>query len=258
MQGSQLKLHHIKKQFGTGQDCLTVLEDIDFVVDKGDFVSIVGGSGCGKSTLLRIIAGLEKTTEGYVEKDGVKIEKPSVNVGVVFQEDRLLPWLNVEQNVMFGMSGNVNKHEKRELAQKYPELVGLKENGKMLPNQLSGGMKQRVNIARALINRPQILLLDEPFSALDAFTRMSLQDELIRIWKTDNTTMIIVTHDIDEAVYLGQKVVVMSSKPGKVKSIYNIELARPRVRTDADFGYYRNKIYNDFFTPVVRDESYVI
>lgn len=258
MDRAQMEINHIKKQFVTGDEILDVLEDISFSVKSGDFISIVGGSGCGKSTLLRILAGLEKQTEGSIKKDGIDITAPSVDVGVVFQEDRLLPWLTVEQNVMFGVSKKLSKQELQELADKYIELVGLSSSKKMLPKQLSGGMRQRVNLARALINQPEVLLLDEPFSALDAFTRMSLQDELLNIWKNNKTTIIIVTHDIDEAVYLGQRVVVMSPKPGKIKNIYTIELTHPRERTSNDFVYYRNKVFNDFFPPVIRDEDYVI
>lgn len=254
----ELEISHVSKEFDMAGEKLTVLQEVDFSARKGDFISIVGGSGCGKSTLLRIIAGLEQPTSGFVSVEGEKVVHPSVQVGVVFQEDRLLPWLNVEQNVSFGISEKKSKSEKKELAEEYMELVGLKDYRKMLPKQLSGGMKQRVNIARTLINRPKILLLDEPFSALDAFTRMNLQDELIKIWKRDNATMILVTHDIEEAVYLGQKVVVMSAKPGIVKAEHNIRLARPRIRTEENFVYYRNLIYKDFFEKKEKIEDYAI
>lgn len=244
-----IEIKNVSKQYKNGRETLTVLNDVNFNIDEGDFVTIVGGSGCGKSTLLRLIAGLEKPSSGTVKKDGQIIEKPSVSSGIVFQEDRLLPWLNVKKNVIFGISGHLPKGEKEDLADQYIELVGLKGCQKMLPQQLSGGMKQRVNIARALINKPEILLLDEPFSALDAFTRISLQQELIRIWETDKTSMLMVTHDIDEAVFLSNRVVGLSSKPACVKNIYDIELARPRNRTSDDFLYYKNKIYRDFFAP---------
>lgn len=244
-----IEIKNVSKQYKNGREALTVLNNVNFNIDEGDFVTIVGGSGCGKSTLLRLIAGLEKPSSGTIKKDGQIIEKPSVSSGIVFQEDRLLPWLNVKKNVIFGISGHMSKGEKSDLANQYIELVGLKGCQKMLPQQLSGGMKQRVNIARALINKPEILLLDEPFSALDAFTRISLQQELIRIWETDKTSMLMVTHDIDEAVFLSNRVVGLSAKPACVKNIYDIELARPRNRTSEDFLYYKNRIYRDFFAP---------
>lgn len=244
-----IEINNVSKQYKNERNTLTVLNNVNFNIDEGDFVSIVGGSGCGKSTLLRLIAGLEKPSSGTVKKDGKIIEKPSVSSGIVFQEDRLLPWLNVKKNVIFGISEHMSKGEKEDLADHYIELVGLKGCQKMLPQQLSGGMKQRVNIARALINKPEILLLDEPFSALDAFTRISLQQELIRIWETDKTSMLMVTHDIDEAVFLSNRVVGLSAKPACVKNIYDIELSRPRTRTSDDFLYYKNKIYKDFFAP---------
>lgn len=255
-----ITIENIRKEYTLDTETLTVLNDVNLTIADGDFIGIVGGSGCGKSTLLRLLAGLERPTSGSVKKNGTEIEKPSVDVGVIFQEDRLLPWLNVEKNVMYGISKQMTKAEKRDLAQQYMELVGLKEYRTMLPAQLSGGMKQRVNIARALINRPQVLLLDEPFSALDAFTRMSLQQELIRIWETDKTSMMIVTHDIDEAVFLSNRVVVLSAKPARVKNIYEIDLTRPRHRTGDNFIYYKNMIYKDFFEKAdpVKKPEYVI
>ncbi|MCI7180328.1 MAG: ABC transporter ATP-binding protein [Lachnospiraceae bacterium] len=246
---SIIQIEHVSMAYEIEKEKLTVLNDVNFDIYEGDFVSIVGGSGCGKSTLLRLIAGIERPVCGSVKKDGKEILQPSVDVGVVFQEDRLLPWLNVKKNVMFGISSKMTKSEKSDLADWYIELVGLKDYQKLLPKQLSGGMKQRVNIARALINRPEILLLDEPFSALDAFTRINLQQELIRIWETNKTSMLMVTHDIEEAVYLSNRVVVLSTKPACVKNIYDIELGRPRNRTEQDFLYYKNKIYKDFFKP---------
>jgi sulfonate transport system ATP-binding protein len=255
---SIITIEHVGMEYELEKDKLTVLNDVNFDICEGDFVSIVGGSGCGKSTLLRLLAGIEQPTYGVVKKDGNEIKKPSVDVGVVFQEDRLLPWLNVKKNVMFGISAKMTNAEKSDLADQYIELVGLKEYQKMLPKQLSGGMKQRVNIARSLINKPEILLLDEPFSALDAFTRMNLQQELIRIWETDKTSMLMVTHDIEEAVYLSNRVVVLSTKPACVKNIYDIELGRPRNRTEQDFLYYKNMIYTDFFEPEEKRIEYVI
>lgn len=256
----ELQINHIEKHFPMQNKTgfLEVLKDINFTVNKGDFICIAGGSGCGKSTLLRLIAGLETPDNGSVLLHGTPVQKPSVNIGFIFQENRLLPWLNVEKNVMFGISGNYSKQEKKTLAEQYLELVGLQEYRTLLPQQLSGGMKQRVNIARTLVNKPEILLLDEPFSALDAFTRMKLQEELIHIWQKNHTTMLLVTHDIDEAVYLGNQVIVMSAKPGVIKNVHNIQLPRPRIRTDENFLYYRNQIYQDFFGKEEKEEDYVI
>lgn len=259
-QETTLQIEHVGKQFPlpNNEGFLDVLKDIDFNVNKGDFICIAGGSGCGKSTLLRLISGLETPDTGAILHNGTPIKKPSVNIGFVFQENRLLPWLTVEKNVMFGISGNYSKKQKKNLAEQYLELVGLQEYRSLLPDQLSGGMKQRVNIARTLINNPDILLLDEPFSALDAFTRMKLQEELIQIWEKNHTTMILVTHDIEEAVYLGNQVIVMSAKPGIIKNIHKIQLPRPRIRTDENFLYYRNQIYQDFFGKEEKYEDYVI
>jgi len=253
-----ISIEHVGMDYEIEKEKLTVLNDVNFEIPKSDFISIVGGSGCGKSTLLRLIAGIERPTRGIIKKDGEEIKKPSVDVGVVFQEDRLLPWLDVKKNVIFGISKKMSKAEKSDLADQYIELVGLKDYQRMLPKQLSGGMKQRVNIARSLINKPEILLLDEPFSALDAFTRINLQQELIRIWETDKTSMLMVTHDIEEAVYLSNRVVVLSSKPACVKNIYPIELGRDRNRTDQDFVHYKNLIYKDFFQTKEKTMEYEI
>lgn len=244
---ADVKITNIRKTFKINSETIEVLNNIDLNIKPGEFISIVGSSGCGKSTLLKIIVGLGKASSGEVTLDGQKVTKPTIECGMVFQEARLLPWLTVEQNIEFGISKKINMLEKKKLIADHIKLVGLKGFEKAIPSQLSGGMQQRVSIARALINRPGVLLLDEPFGALDALTRINMQNEILRIWETEKTTMILVTHDIDEAIYLGDRVVVMSSRPGTIKKIVPVELARPRDRTNPDFFSIRKKIYAEFF-----------
>lgn len=242
-----VEIKSVKKVFELQEGPLEVLRDVNLTIHDGEFISIVGGSGCGKSTLLKLIEGLDTTTEGVIYIDGQKVERPTSNVGIIFQESRLFPWSSVEKNIEFGIVKDMPKKEKRRMIAQHIELVGLQGFEKALPNQLSGGMQQRVSIARTLINQPKVLLLDEPFGALDAFTRINMQQEILRLWEREKTTMILVTHDIDEAIYLGDRVVIMSSKPGVVKDIVPVKLARPRERTSADFAYIRKKVYEQFF-----------
>ncbi|WP_455714697.1 ABC transporter ATP-binding protein [Anaerosporobacter sp.] len=243
-----VEIKSVKKVFQLQEGDLEVLNDVSLTINDGEFISIVGGSGCGKSTLLKLIEGLDSTTEGEIYIDGQKVERPSSNVGMVFQESRLIPWSNVEKNIAFGIVKNIPAQERRRLISEHINLVGLQGFEKALPSQLSGGMQQRVSIARTLINQPKVLLLDEPFGALDAFTRINMQQEILQIWEKEKTTMILVTHDIDEAIFLGDKVVIMSNKPGEVKDIIPVKLPRPRVRTSSDFAYIRKKVYDHFFS----------
>lgn len=224
------------------QETLTALDHINLSIAPGEFASIVGASGCGKSTLLRIIAGLEKPTLGEVVCDGKPVTGTSEKRGLVFQNHALFPWLTVWDNVLFGLKSTGRLKEKTQLAQQLLEQVGLEKFKKSYPNQLSGGMSQRVALARALTTEPDILLLDEPLGALDAFTRMNIQDALIDLWKTREKTMLLITHDVDEAIYLSQKVIIMSPRPGRVIETLKIDLAYPRNRSDANFTYYRNYI----------------
>ena len=240
-----LKIEHLNKQFDVDGNTINVLKDINLEIEEGEFITIVGHSGCGKSTLLKIIAGLETLSSGTALKFGKPIDGPAPDTGMVFQEHRLLPWLKIKDNVSFGL-GHLTKTEQEELVTKHIELVGLNGFENAYPSQLSGGMSQRAAIARGLAANPKILLLDEPFGALDALTRIQLQQELLRIWKEEKTTMIMVTHDIDEAIYLGQRVVVMSARPGEIKEIINIETAN-KVRGSSDFSYYKKKIFHHFF-----------
>lgn len=221
------------------------LDHIDLNVRRGEFVSIVGTSGCGKTTLLRIMAGLEGEYTGTVRLEGRPITGPGIDKGVVFQDHRLLPWLTIEDNVGFGLVRRPAK-ERREIVKKYLNLVGLGKFGKAYPGHLSGGMAQRAAIARALVNNPKILLLDEPLGALDALTRRYMQQELEKIWSRERTTMVMVTHDVDEAIYLSDTIVLMSSRPGRVKKVIPVPLARPRNREHPDFLAIERELLGDF------------
>ena len=254
-----IEIRNVKKVFPIKNSTIEVLKNVDLKISDGEILSIVGGSGCGKSTLLRIISGLDNATDGEVIIDGKKVDGSSKkDIGVVFQEPRLFPWSTVEKNIEFGITDKLTKEEKKERVKYYIDLVGLTGFEKALPHQLSGGMQQRVNIARSLINDPKALLLDEPFGALDAFTKINLQNEVLKIWEQKKTTLIIVTHDIDEAIYMGNRVVVMSSKPGVVKKEIPVELPRKRNRTGTDFAYIRRKIYKEFFEETEELAEYVI
>lgn len=220
-----LELERVTKSFGD----LVALDAIDLRVEEGEIVSLVGPSGCGKSTLLRVIAGLDAAHRGPVRIDGKAVSGPTPDVGVVFQEPRLFPWLTVRRNIGFGLSPRPPKPDLDRIDE-LGRRVGLGAFLESLPKELSGGMAQRCAIARALVTRPRILLMDEPFSALDAFTRMRLQDLILEIWGEYRTTMLLVTHDIDEAVYLSDRIIVMSERPGRIKAEIRVDLPRPRER----------------------------
>ena len=227
----------------SGEDVLA-LNGFSLDIEPGSFVSLIGPSGCGKSTLLRIIGGLDRATKGELYIDGKEIKKPGSDRGFAFQGSNLFPWLTVEKNIAFGLKArHIFKEHKREV-QEYIKLVGLEGFEKSYPHQLSGGMQQRASLARALVGHPSVLLLDEPLGALDAFTRMNLQDEIIDIWKKHNMTMLMVTHDVDEAVYMSDQVVVMSARPSKVEAVIDIDLPRPRARAQDTFQEYRTRILN--------------
>lgn len=243
-----LEINNLHKQYQVNGEPLTILDNVSLSIKPGEFVSIVGSSGCGKSTLLRLIIGLENDYRGDILLDGNRIVGPSLERGIVFQEHRLFPWLNVEQNIAVGLLNNteLTEAEKHRSIKQHIELVGLQGFETAYPYQLSGGMSQRVAIARALVNRPEVLLLDEPFGALDAFTRSYLQQELQRIWQEEGITMIIVTHDVEEAVYLGDRVVVMEPKPGRIKTVLDVDLPRPRNRNSYQFSTIRDRVYREF------------
>jgi sulfonate transport system ATP-binding protein len=252
-----LVLQHVSKRFAAKGTDVLALQDISLTIRPGEFVSIVGASGCGKSTLLRIIAGLETASGGIVELDGKELSRPGCDRGLIFQEHRLLPWLTVWDNIAFALR-SANTPEVRESIHAHIKLVGLTGFEKAYPHQLSGGMAQRTAIARALVKRPQVMLLDEPFGALDALTRIQLQQEILRIWQTERTTMILVTHDIDEAIYLGDRVLIMSNRPGTVKKTIHVDLPRPRQRGDLAFVRIRKAIYQEFFAEEEALADYVI
>jgi NitT/TauT family transport system ATP-binding protein/sulfonate transport system ATP-binding protein len=243
-----LEIKGLNKQYQVRGESLSVLEDISLSIKPGEFVSVVGSSGCGKSTLLKLIIGLEDDYQGEMLLDGNRLVGTSLERGIVFQEHRLFPWLTVEQNIGIGLLNNtkLTDEEKRKSIQDHIELVGLKDFASAYPYQLSGGMSQRVAIARALVNRPEVLLLDEPFGALDAFTRAYLQEELQRIWEKEGITMILVTHDVEEAVYLGDRVVVMQPRPGRIKRIVDVPLARERNRASAAFAAIKEEVLSEF------------
>jgi sulfonate transport system ATP-binding protein len=241
-----LKIEHVSKSFQIDGTDVEVLRDIDVTIQDGEFVSIVGASGCGKSTLLKMIVGLETTEKGQILQGDRVVKKTSVDVGMVFQEARLYPWNSVEKNIEFGITSDMSKEEKAELVQKQIELVGLKGFEKAFPRQLSGGMQQRASIARALVGNPKLLLLDEPFGALDAFTRINMQNEILRIWEHEKCTMVLVTHDIDEAIFLSDRIVILSERPGKIKEIIPVNLPRPRDRSNNLFLEIRKKILTSF------------
>ncbi len=241
-----LEIRDLHKNFYIKGQKLEVLSGVNLNVQDGELVAIVGASGCGKSTLLKLIITLEPISSGEILLDGEPVNGPSPKCSMIFQEARLFPWLTVRQNIEFVIPDSVPKEKKREMVEYYTNLVGLSEFMNAVPNQLSGGMQQRVSIARALATRPQLLLLDEPFGALDAFTRMNMQNEVLRIREQDKTTMIIVTHEIDEAIYLSNRVVIMGKNPGVVKRIVPVDLPFPRDRTSAEFLEIRGEIMKEF------------
>ncbi len=242
-----LTINKLNKHYRVKDKNLHILDNVSLSIRPGEFVSIVGSSGCGKSTLLRLIIGLEGDYQGEILLDGKPISGTSLDRGIVFQEHRLFPWLTVEQNVGLALQNStLSASEKQRSIQEHIELVGLRGFEKAYPYQLSGGMSQRVAIARGLVNRPEILLLDEPFGALDAMTKYKLQKELQHIWETEGITMILVTHDVEEAVYLGDRVVIMEPRPGRIKRIVPVPLERPRNRLDLEFVRIKEKILGEF------------
>lgn len=256
----EIRVEGVVKQFFQ-QDApdVVALSGIDLTIKAGEFVSLIGPSGCGKSTLLRLIAGLNGPDRGNLYIDNEKIDKPSSERGLVFQNPMLFPWLNVHDNVAFGLRARKLYKQNREEVDKFIDLVGLAAFHKSYPHQLSGGMAQRVSLARALVNRPKVMLLDEPLGALDAFTRMNMQDELIRLWQERKTTMIMVTHDVDEAIYLSDRVIVMTPRPGKIEKCIDVKLSRPRDRSNPEFLATRTKILEILhFAGNVKEPSYYL
>ncbi|MEF9954336.1 MAG: ABC transporter ATP-binding protein [Clostridium sp.] len=214
-----------------------VLENINIDIEKNEFVCLIGPSGCGKSTLLRVIAGLQASTGGEVLFDGEKHTKPGNHIGMVFQNYSLMPWLTTEDNIRLGLDfKRISKKEKDEIVSQYLDLINMKSFAKSMPHELSGGMQQRVAIARTLAADPEVVLMDEPFGALDAYTRILLQKELLNIWEKDKKTIIFVTHSVDEAIYLADRIILMSKDKGKIVKEIKIDMPRPRERSDRRYG----------------------
>lgn len=222
------------------------LSNINLEVYENEFLCFLGPSGCGKSTLLEIIAGLQQQTDGEVYFENRLHLKPSKEIGFVFQDASLFPWRTIIDNIAFGLEiSGFSKKERYEIASDYLKLVGLAGFEKKYPHQLSGGMRQRAGIARALANKPKVLLMDEPFSAVDHLTRLQLQEDVLEIFQKQKTTIVFVTHDVSEAVYLADRIVLFTPRPGKIKNIYNVKVPRPRNRDDKQLIDLQNRIYNE-------------
>lgn len=250
----KLEIKDVGKIFKTKSGETTALEKTSFTINEGEFVTILGPSGCGKSTVLRIVAGLEEATSGQVLLDGEVINGPGPDRGMVFQSYTLFPWLNVKENITFGLKLNgVSQKERDDVARHYLQLIGLEGFENHYPIQLSGGMKQRVAIARALANDPKILLMDEPFGALDAQTRNIMQEVLLKAWEESKKTILFITHDVDESIFLADSVYVMSARPGRLKKKVPVFLERPRefsVKGTVEFAAYKEELLS-----LIREES---
>jgi ABC-type nitrate/sulfonate/bicarbonate transport system ATPase subunit len=244
-EASSLGIREIRKSFPAPDDPLTcrpVLDGVSFSLAAGELVSLIGPSGCGKSTLLRLIAGLDSPDSGELLIGLEPITHPSAERGLVFQDPNLFPWLTVRRNIQAGLVARGVLHERRDEVDELMRLVGLEVFANAYPHHLSGGMAQRAALARALINHPRVLLLDEPLGALDAFTRMRMQDEVLRLWQRRRTTMLLVTHDIDEAIYMSDRIMIMTPRPGRIERTISVALDRPRQRTSEDFLRLRGDI----------------
>jgi NitT/TauT family transport system ATP-binding protein len=241
----------VSKNYISGGRSMHAVENVSFDIKDAQFVCIVGPSGCGKSTLLRMIAGLEPISSGEIFVGGKKVTCPSPSIGFVFQEYTLFPWRTVQKNVEFGLEmKKLPAPEREKIAAKYIDLVGLTKFKDAYPYELSGGMKQRTAIARTLAVNPEVLLMDEPFGALDAQTRNILQEELLDIWSKERKKVLFVTHNVDEAVFLADKVIIMTARPGRIKEIIDIDIPRPRIRTETEVNKVRTSILKTLFEEV--------
>lgn len=239
----KLRLEHISQSYIVNDQVFDAAVDVSMEVRDSEFLVILGPGRCGKTILLNMIAGLEKPVDGKIHLDGEDIQGSDERIGMVFQKRALMPWKTVMENVEFGLKiKRMAKAERRKIAQKYIDLVGLQGFEKSYPDELSGGMKQRVSIARAYANNPEILLMDEPFGALDAQTRYAMEEEVQRIWQTEKRTVIFVTNNIEEAIYLADRIVLLTSCPAHVKAVYDVDLRRPRNTIDPKFLQIRKKI----------------
>lgn len=249
--GIKVKIDNVRKVFNTRNGEMIALNGVNLDIKENEFICVVGPSGCGKSTLLNIIAGLSEPTSGKVYCDGKEVHGTGIERGVVFQQYALFPWLTVKKNVMFGLKlKGIKGKEAEEIAMKYIKMVQLEDFVNHYPKELSGGMKQRVAIARAYAVNPSILLMDEPFGALDAQTRTQLQQELLETWEKERKTCFFITHDVDEAIILAQKVIIMSARPGCIKEIVNIDIPYPRnqeTRMEPRFLELKNYIWSQVY-----------
>lgn len=242
-EASSLLVHDVGKQFVAADGTLVqALEGLSLAIAAGELVSLIGPSGCGKSTLLRLIAGLEEPTSGELRIGKQPIDGPSAERGLMFQDPNLFPWLSVRRNIEAGLAARGTLRGRRVEVDELIKLVGLEAFAEVYPHQLSGGMAQRAALARALVNHPKLLLLDEPLGALDQFTRMRMQDEVLRLWQARGTTMVLVTHDIDEAIYMSDRIALMTARPGRVERVIMVSDPRPRQRNRPAFLELRAEI----------------
>jgi ABC-type nitrate/sulfonate/bicarbonate transport system ATPase subunit len=244
-EGSSLRIKNVSKSFTKIDDAsveVLALDSVSLSVAAGELISLIGPSGCGKSTLLRLLAGLDAPSSGQLWIGSDVLFGPSAERGLVFQDPNLFPWLTVRRNIQAGLVARGVHEGKRREVEEFMRLVGLEGFADTYPHHLSGGMAQRVGLARALINHPKVLLLDEPLGALDAFTRMRMQDEVLRLWQARGTTMILVTHDIDEAIYMSDRIVIMTPRPGRIERTISVDLPRPRQRNSEEFLHLRGGI----------------
>ncbi|KAB1074066.1 ABC transporter ATP-binding protein [Methylobacterium planeticum] len=250
---AEIAIRNVTKAFhdrARSQDVLAV-DTVNLTIADHDFVCLLGPSGCGKSTLLNMIAGFEKPSSGLIEVAGTRVERPCADRGVVFQQPTLMPWLDVADNVPFHLKlKGVGRKERRERAQSFIDLVGLTGFERHFPSELSGGMNQRVGIARALLMNPRVILMDEPFAALDAQTKMEMQEELVRIWERIRCTIVFVSHSVDEALVLGSRVAVMTRRPGRIRDDFAFDLPRPRDVTRPAFNDAKRRVLS-----LIRDEA---
>ncbi|AIQ75853.1 MULTISPECIES: ABC transporter ATP-binding protein [Paenibacillus] len=255
-----IELRNINKEYSSVDDEQTLaLKNINLQVSDGEFVCVLGPSGCGKSTLLEIVAGLLKQSTGEIILDGKVQSGTSRDIGVVFQDSALFPWRTIRRNIEFGLEiAGVPRSERRERAIRTIDLVGLGGFADKYPHQLSGGMRQRAGLARTLVADPQVILMDEPFSAVDHLTRLTLQDEIIRIWQQEKKTVFFITHDVAEAVYLATRIVLLSPRPGRIHKIFDVPFERPRSRNDAEILNIVEKIYISINNPPEDQTEYFI
>jgi NitT/TauT family transport system ATP-binding protein len=248
---AKISVQGVRKTFQLKNEEFVALEHVDLAIADNEFVTVVGPSGCGKSTLMNILAGLETPTSGHALVDGREVSSPGPERGVIFQQYALFPWLTVRKNVEFGLKvAGVPKAQRRERAEYFIRMVGLEQFADALPKMLSGGMKQRCAIARAYAVNPSILLMDEPFGALDALTRVKLQEQLLDTWNREKRTVMFITHDVDEAVFLSNRVIVMAARPGRIYDVIDVNLPYPRnedVRLSPEFGELRNRVWHSVY-----------